>query len=73
MSEDAKEPAGTHPTRRVAERRTQLDQVQILETWLGPLREKELLTLGRRRTQRVLMRVPVRVSGQNTRASQIDE
>ncbi len=49
------------------------DQIQILETWLGPLREKELLTLNRRRTQRVLMRVPVKVSGQNTHGSQFDE
>jgi hypothetical protein len=47
--------------------------VQILETWLGPLREKDLLTLNRRRTQRVLMRVPIRVSGRSTLASQFDE
>ena len=49
-----------------------LGQVQILETWLGPLREKDLLTLNRRRTQRVLMRVPIRVSCPNA-ASQFDE
>jgi hypothetical protein len=52
---------------------TTRDQIQILETWLGPLREKEFLTLNRRRTQRVLVRVPVRVSGQNTHGSQFDE
>jgi len=52
---------------------TAQDQIQILETWLGPLREKELLALNRRRTQRVLMRVPVRVSGQSTHGSQFDE
>src|SRR5712692_5131655 len=114
MSEDTKEPAGTHPTRRAAElhewksetrieariadislrgcyvdtergfplgteirvsinkepesfvaharvvsssvkgmglafSETTQDQFQILENWLGPLREKELLTLSRRR------------------------
>ncbi len=37
-----------------------------------PLREKDLLTLNRRRTQRVLMRVRVRVSGHNG-TSQLDE
>jgi PilZ domain len=48
-------------------------QIHILETWLGPLREKDLLTLSRRKTQRVLMRVPIRVSGHNMLASQFDE
>jgi hypothetical protein len=48
-------------------------QVQILETWLGPLRERDLLTLNRRRTQRVLMRVPIRVSGHKTPAANFDE
>jgi PilZ domain-containing protein len=52
---------------------TAQDQIQILETWIGPLREKELLALNRRRTQRVLMRVPVRLSGQSTHGSQFDE
>ena len=48
-------------------------QGQILEAWLGPLREKDLLSLNRRRTQRVLMRVRIRVSSQNMRASKFDE
>jgi len=52
---------------------TAQDQIQILETWLGSLRKKDLLTLSRRRTQRVLMRVPVNISGQSTRGSQFDE
>jgi hypothetical protein len=49
------------------------EQVQILETWLGPLRERDWLILNRRRTQRVLVRVPVRVSAQSTPASRFDE
>jgi hypothetical protein len=48
-------------------------QIQVLETWLGPLRERHLLALNRRRTQRVLMRVRIKVSGHNTSASQFDE
>jgi hypothetical protein len=48
-------------------------QVQVLETWLGSLREKDLLTLNRRRTQRVLMQIGIRVSSHNTPASQFDE
>ena len=49
------------------------EQVQILETWLGPLRERDWLIRNRRRTQRVLVRVPVRVSWQYTPASHFDE
>jgi hypothetical protein len=49
------------------------DQVPILETWLGSSRERDWLTLSRRRTQRVLMRVAVRVSAQNPPASRFAE
>lgn len=42
-------------------------QLPILEKWLGLSRERDWLTLNRRRTQRVLMRVPVRVSAQASR------
>jgi hypothetical protein len=49
------------------------DQIQILETWLGSLREKDLLTLSRRRTQRVLMGVPVKISGHSTHGSLFEE
>jgi hypothetical protein len=38
------------------------EQHQVLEKWLGPLRERNWLILNRRKTQRVLVRVPVRVS-----------
>jgi hypothetical protein len=48
-------------------------QVQALEAWLGPLRERDLLALNRRRTQRVLMQVRIKVSGDNTRAKPFDE
>jgi hypothetical protein len=42
-------------------------QLPILEKWLGLSRERDWLTLNRRRTQRVLVRVPVRVSAQAAR------
>jgi PilZ domain len=48
-------------------------QIEVLETWLGPLREKDLLTLNRRRTHRVLARVPIRVSCNSAQGSQFDE
>ena len=48
-------------------------QIEVLETWLGLLREKDLLTLNRRRTHRVLTRVPIRVSCSSAHASQFDE
>jgi len=48
-------------------------QIEVLETWLGLLREKDLLTLNRRRTHRVLTRVPIRVSSNSTHGSQFDE
>jgi hypothetical protein len=49
------------------------EQLAILEGWLGPLRERDWLVQNRRRTQRVIMRVPVRVSGQNAVGSQFEE
>lgn len=48
-------------------------QLEILEAWLGPLRERDWLVQTRRRTQRVLMRVSVRLSGLNTLGSQFNE
>jgi hypothetical protein len=48
------------------------EQYDVLEKWLGPLRERHWLILNRRKTQRVLLRVPVRVS-QHTDASQFEE
>jgi hypothetical protein len=49
------------------------EQVERLEAWLGPLRERDWLVQNRRKTQRVLMRVPVRISGQNAVGSQFEE
>jgi PilZ domain-containing protein len=49
------------------------NQLEILEIWLGPLRERDWLVQNRRRTQRVVMRVPVRISGQNAVGSQFEE
>lgn len=49
------------------------DQLPILETWLGSSRERDWLLLNRRRTQRVLVRVAVRVSARNPPASRFDE
>ena len=49
------------------------EQVQTLEKWLGPLREWDWLRRNRRRTRRVMMEVPVQVSGQNTAASRFGE
>jgi PilZ domain len=49
------------------------NQLEILEIWLGPLRERDWLVQNRRRTQRVIMRVPVRISGQNAVGSQFEE
>ncbi len=39
------------------------DQLRILETWLTESRETSWLAANRRRSQRVLMTIPVRVSG----------
>src|ERR1700674_3735619 len=41
------------------------DQLRTLETWLAESRETSWLAANRRRSQRVLMTIPVRVSGQN--------
>jgi hypothetical protein len=49
------------------------DQLPILETWLGSSRERDWLTRNRRRTQRVLMRVRVRVSSQGSAPARFDE
>ena len=49
------------------------EQHEILEKWLGPLRERQWVILNRRKTQRVLLRVPVRVSGEHTTAKRFDE
>ena len=49
------------------------EQLQIVEGWLGPFRQQEWLALHRRRTQRVLVQVPVRVSGQNRVGSRFQE
>ena len=40
------------------------EQLQTLETWLAESRETSWLAANRRRSQRVLMTIPVRVSGQ---------
>ena len=44
-------------------------QLGTLETWLGESRETSWLAANRRRSQRVLMTIPVRVSGQNVLGS----
>ncbi len=49
------------------------EQYGVLETWLGPLRERDWLLQNRRKTQRVMLRFPVRVSGQNAVGSQFEE
>ena len=49
------------------------DQHEVLEKWLGPLRERHWFILNRRKTQRVLVRVPVRVSVQRTPVSHFEE
>jgi c-di-GMP-binding flagellar brake protein YcgR len=42
------------------------EQLRTLETWLAESRETSWLAANRRRSQRVLMTVPVRVSGQTS-------
>jgi len=49
------------------------EQRETLETWLGPLRERDWLLQNRRRSQRVMIKIPVRVSGLSTLGSQFDE
>src|SRR6266481_5559532 len=41
------------------------EQLRTLETWLAESRETSWLAANRRRSQRVLMTIPVRVSGQS--------
>lgn len=49
------------------------NQLEVLEIWLGPLRERDWVVQNRRRSQRVLMRVSVRLSGQNALGSSFQE
>lgn len=49
------------------------EHLQILDTWIAESRETSWLTATRRRSQRVLMTLPVRVSGQLGPASPIEE
>ena len=49
------------------------EQIRTLETWLVESRETSWLAANRRRSQRVLMTIPVRVSGQNVLGSPFEE
>jgi hypothetical protein len=49
------------------------EKLPTLETWLAESRETSWLAANRRRSQRVLMTVPVRVSGQTGIASHFEE
>jgi hypothetical protein len=49
------------------------EQLGTLETWIGESRETSWLAANRRRSQRVLMKIPVRVSGQISRDSLFEE
>jgi hypothetical protein len=49
------------------------EQHEVLEKWLEPLRERDWLAQNRRKTQRVMLRFPVRVAGQNAVGSQFEE
>ena len=49
------------------------DQLQTLDAWIVESRETSWLAANRRRSQRVLMRIPVRVSGQVGTVSAIEE
>jgi hypothetical protein len=51
----------------------ELGQRGTLETWLVESRETSWLAANRRRSQRVLMTIPVRVSGQNVLGSPFEE
>jgi len=48
-------------------------QLGILETWLAESRETSWLAANRRRSQRVLMTIPVRVSGKTGAGSPFEE
>jgi hypothetical protein len=49
------------------------EQLGTLETWIGESRETSWLAANRRRSQRVLMKIPVRVSGQIGAGSLFEE
>ena len=49
------------------------EHVRTLETWLAESRETSWLAANRRRSQRVLMTVPVRVSGKNATGLPFEE
>src|SRR5712664_917504 len=49
------------------------EQIRTLETWLVESRETSWLAANHRRSQRVLMTIPVRVSGQNVLGSPFEE
>ena len=49
------------------------EQRDTLATWLAESRETSWLAANRRRSQRVLMTIPVRVSGQNVLGSPFEE
>src|SRR6267142_1962028 len=49
------------------------EQLRTLETWLAESRETSWLAANRRRSQRVLMTIPVRVSGRNVLGSPFEE
>jgi hypothetical protein len=51
----------------------ELEPLRTLETWLVESRETSWLAANRRRGQRVLMTIPVRVSGQNVLGSPFEE
>jgi hypothetical protein len=48
-------------------------QLGTLEKWLGESRETSWLAANRRRSQRVLMKIPVRVSGRTSSGSHLGE
>lgn len=48
-------------------------QQQTLEEWLGESREEAWRLSGRRRSQRMLLRIKVRVSGQNSGGERFEE
>src|SRR6202045_5513837 len=49
------------------------EQIRTLETWLAESRETSWLAANRRRSQRVLMTIPVRVSGRNAAGLPFEE
>src|SRR5467141_1707794 len=49
------------------------EHLQTLGTWLTESRETSWLAANRRRSQRVLMKVPVRVSGKTSSGSRLEE